>query len=520
VFANGRSAWNLATLLAAAYVLVCVHSSALLFQDYPAHLARAVVMEDLFFHHGAQFDAAFQYQFMIIPYILGDLILIAAVHLFGTTAATAIWTTLTLLSLPLAVLFYLWASRTVLDNRAIVLMLCLYLSTDWFFLLGFLNFRLAVALIIFALALVQGLRRQWSVGTFAGYCVLVALGYLMHLAFLVFLAAAVGATGLLRLYLRTTRLRRELAFCTPIGVVLAWHVGSSAYYPAQHEVIAAKYVWGTLHWKLRRLDWDLIRFDERVDVMFILVLAIGLLWTIRRRLTRGALANRDMLDMLVLATTFLALYFVFPMTYGDPGYVDVRALALAGPCLILFAMQLQDNSTQRRSPNNRAVMAAAVFAVANLLYFWKGAAADSAWLTQYRSVVAALPRGASVLPVYTRIREGTRFRYREVDSFAVIDRGAYIPYMFSGDQGQPMKYFRYVNRRYAPPDNWYTEASSMPVDWQAIACDYEFLLVLKPFEPSRIGLATKTVAESSSATLLSVDRNLCSSVPGLTEKQG
>jgi len=92
--------------------------------------------------------------------------------------------------------------------------------------------------------------------------------------------------------------------------------------------------------------------------------------------------------------------------------------------------------------------------------------------------------------------------------------------MFSGDQGQPMKYFRYVNRRYAPPDNWYTEASSMPVDWQAIACDYEFLLVLKPFEPSRIGLATKTVAESSSATLLSVDRNLCSSVPGLTEKQG
>jgi len=51
----------------------------------------------------------------------------------------------------------------------------------------------------------------------------VLLDYLMHLSPTVFLVAALGVTGLLRLYWRTTRLRTEVALFIPVLIILAYH---------------------------------------------------------------------------------------------------------------------------------------------------------------------------------------------------------------------------------------------------------------------------------------------------------
>jgi hypothetical protein len=91
-----------------------------------------------------------------------------------------------------------------------------------------------------------------------------------------------------------------------------------------------------------------------------------------------------------------------------------------------------------------------------------------------------------------------------MSSYAVTDRAALEPYLFSGDAGHPMKYFRYRQRPPAPPQRWYNAGIPEPVDWRAIACSYDFLLIDKPYDPARIEVRTSPVAENASAALLAI----------------
>jgi hypothetical protein len=48
-----------------------------------------------------------------------------------------------------------------------------------------------------------------------------------------------------------------------------------------------------------------------------------------------------------------------------------------------------------------------------------------------------------------------------------------------------------------------------PVDWNRIACDYDFLLVTRPFDAAHIRVATTTAAANETAALLAVDKQEC-----------
>ena len=124
--------------------------------------------------------------------------------------------------------------------HVLVFLLALYLSTDLFFFLGFINFRYAVALTVAALALAQMLRRRYSLALFLTYCLAIAFGYLMHLAFVVFAAAAIGASGLFRLARRTTTVGSELTLLLPVG---ADHVIPSRWATGIHRDWNSRYVW-------------------------------------------------------------------------------------------------------------------------------------------------------------------------------------------------------------------------------------------------------------------------------------
>src|SRR6185312_699088 len=49
----------------------------------------------------------------------------------------------------------------------------------------------------------------------------------------------------------------------------------------------------------------------------------------------------------------------------------------------------------------------------------------------------------------------TYMPYVHAASFVVIDRGGMTPYLFGGDDGDPMIYFRYRHRPYEPKWMWY-----------------------------------------------------------------
>jgi hypothetical protein len=87
-----------------------------------------------------------------------------------------------------------------------------------------------------------------------------------------------------------------------------------------------------------------------------------------------------------------------------------------------------------------------------------------------------------------------------------MDRAALEPYVFAGDNGNPMKYFRYLNQPYDPPEVWYGDIPRDPVDWQRVAREYDFLVITKPFDPAIFKVASRTVADNSTATVLAIQK--------------
>jgi hypothetical protein len=495
---------------AAIYVFVFVRHSSLLFGDFPNHLARAKVMADLLLHGGKVFSAVFQCHLMMVPYVLGDVALMLAVNQVGTGGATLLWTLLALLSLPLAMLFYLRRLNVAAGTRAFVFLLGLYLASDWFYFAGFVSFRFSVALILVALALVRQLRSRWSAGLFIGYALVVICGYLTHLAFIAFLAAALCASAVQQLCDRKSAVSRELAIAAPVLVTLLWHWALPAIYGVQPASAGAHYFWAGLQGKVRALDWAFVRFNEPLDLLLMALFALCLLWPVRRWWRVRPFDEPAVRQALVIVAAWIAMYVMFPAHIGDAGYLDVRALAFVAPFIVVTIVSSQGPAAVAGARQPRFSVPCAVLVVAaNVLVLAPGVAADEQWLSGYRSAVASLPRGARVLPVYTWRQQGRWLKYRHVDSFVTLDRDGFIPTLFSGDHGQPMTYFRYLGQPYEPPADWYPAGQDTLVNWQAVACEYEFILAMKPFAEARIGPGIRPVMSNDVVSLLAIDKHGC-----------
>ena len=501
-----RLAWPAGLVALAAYCVLFILLSPLPVQDLPDHLARAVAMNDLLFHGGARFGGIFHFNLEWIPYLLSDLILTAGVALFGATGGAAFWILLVFLSLPCAALFYLRVRGIDARGRTLMLWVSLYLATDWFFLMGFLSYRVSVAMLIATLALVELWRRKPTAGLFALYAVAVVLDYLMHLAPIVFLFAALGTTGLLRLRERTTTLRTEIALFVPLLLVMLWHVAVAGHYREPGDPVASVYLWGTWASKFARVGSEFFHFAPWTDLLLVALLA-ACLWV-----RTGVPSWRDLrqplvLEFALLGVMFLAMYFVLPLGYSEAFYVDTRPLPLASFFLIAACLALPRRELEIGPKREAIAMGLAVLlAVANFAYLARHFIAEQTWITQYRDVVDTIPEHARVLPVYTRGGEGAVVPFLHVSGYISMDRAGIEPYVFAGDNGNPMKYFRYNHRPYDPSALWYGEIPRGAVDWNRVAREYDFVAVTKPYDPSTIKLATHPVAESPSATLLAIDK--------------
>ncbi len=498
-----------------AYTIVIAEFCATGLGDTPNHLARAYIMADLIFHHGAGFGAQFQFQFQAVPYVLPDLLLSVAVELLGPRIAVASWTVLTFLSVPAALLLYfrvtLGTKDTALfeDEGALFLLLCaVYLSTDLFFVVGFFVFNLGLACVIVILTVIELLRRRWSSGLFALYAGLVVAGYLIHLSTLVFLATIVAVSGVVRLWFRTTSWRHELLLLVPIVMVLAWHFGVAAHYRRHTDLAGQAYVWGTVNHKWVRAMVNFHRYGGRLDLYLEYLYVVCLLMLIGSRAWRDTFAAPRAIECLVVAAAFVGMYFVLPFSYNEASFIDIRALAPATLFLLLACLHLPRAQAlpvgSRRLPS-LAVMLALALSIVNLGYLGTHFVELSRWSMKYRALFASIPRGARVLPIYTA---QALQKFMEPSAIAVIDRQVFFPYLFSANAGQPMSYFRYVNLPYRPADDWYMRGPPL-VDWHEVACAYQYILVTQPFDLRRIGVTVNPMVETSSAALLAIEPHAC-----------
>lgn len=490
---TARSVLLLAVLM---YVGIIAWFTPLVIQDYPNHLARALVMEDLIFHHGAQFGSTYQYHFLFTPYVLGDLILAALTAVLGISVAGSVWVILTFLSLPLGLLAYLRAREVSPDVTVLMLFISLYLSTDTFFIMGFTEFRLSVAVVFVALALMELVRKRWSWAYYGAFVVVVITSYLTHLAATVFIGAAIGASAAWRLMLRETRASLESLLLAPVVVMIAWHELVAVNYRLPTDLMNQFFIWGTPRTKYLNLDWDLLRFNtyQELVVLALLVALLALAW--RDRVFRK---ERRVLESWAYAGVFLVLYIALPFAQSEASYIDVRTLALVPVFLILGMLNLPRRATRTGSA---AFYFAIALVAANLALLTFHFHKDSLWLARYRAIVAQVPKRADVLPIFTGIRVRSLYMDLHAGSFAVLDRHAEIPYLFSGDVGSPMKYFRYAHHPYAPTEFWYKEGKDHSVDWQRIRNTYQYALIMKPFDPARIPLQGQIVAQNETVELL------------------
>jgi hypothetical protein len=493
-----------AGLLLLGYVALLVTFSPLSLQDYPNHLARALVLADLVFRQGAHFGTLFQYHFLPTPYILGDLLLACAIECFGMQSAAALWSVVAFLSLPCALLWYLRTTTLSNDGKLLLFAASLYLSIDWFFLMGFLEFRLGVAVTLMVLAQAEYFRKHRSPLSWIGYVCLLSLGYATHLSTLLFSAILIGGTALFRLYGgKTRRLSTELWLVLPCGILLAFYFGIAVGYRQSDDLVENPYLWGPLWPKLDNLSGEFYRYGTRTDSALLLLFALCIVLYVDR--VRNWRADA-VAEHLMRAGLMLILYAALPRGYSEAYFVDVRAL----PLLTLFAVVAlicaeSPSSPQRAGRPALGVALALLLATLNLVYLGKHFAAHGRWLRDYRAVVARIPEGARVLPIYTQITDGHIFPFRHAFAFALIDRGARVPYLQTGDTGNPEKYIRYLQRPYAPTENWYNEPQSPAVDWRRIACEYDFILATEPFDAKRLGgLETKLVTKNASAALFAL----------------
>ena len=531
---NGKLGWTAALAICAAYLAFFVQLTSFPLQDYPNHVARGAVMADLLFHHGARFGEQFAVQPMAVPYILSDLLLTAGMELFGTNGGAGVFTALVLLSLPCALLLYMNVNGLAPRARPFVFMLSLYLSTDWFFLMGFMAFRLSIAALVVTVALADLLRRRWTVPTFCLYVVTLLLCYLIHLTWLVFFAVVLGVSGAVRWWFGTTSLRREIALFVPLLALLAWQFGFVQNVLPQGAGVSPLYrpEWGGLAQKVKSFLIEFGGFGGHLAEPMMVLLVLSLFWPIRHALRPQILMSPDVLEQLVIAAAFLAIYFILPRDTEYTAFDDIRALPVVVLCVIFAALRMPSQGAFATGP---VLVLAILLTTGNLAYLALHVGQNDAWLARYRAIVRSVPEGASVLTVYSG-PQATVMPSLHAGAFVVLDRRAITPYLFAGNRGDPMLYFRYRHPSYRPPEIWYDaqrlrnlggtsaghglqstsksasadgqqpwyETTAAP-DWGRIRCNYEFLLVTVPFDRTSIGLATRTVAMNQSAALLKID---------------
>lgn len=496
--AAGANKWGFGpiALLASAglYLLLCVSLPNAPLMDMPNHLARSHIIADFLFDDGRVFGEKFALSFQFAPYLAGDLILASIDRLFGSEWAARIWIAASVGLLPWSVWFVLGVKGASRTTQVLGSLLALYLATDWFFVSGFLNYRISVACVLFAYGWFCRAESTGSTQAYVAYTLMLIAGYSMHLSALIFSAAAVGTTLCLHVLRGRQSIARAIVFLLPAIVLLGMHFSLADASGGQRFATD----WGTVSSKLQRFASPVVRFDAKLEIgIFAIFLVTAVLPLLARRSAKPA---RSGAELLALAAMFAGLYLVLPYAHGGISDVDNRALPLAFLFLLLAGVGDSDLSPRVQAWQIRL---AALIVCVNFLYLSLEVVPQNHAMELYKDIARHAPAASLVLPVNTRPKIGRYESFTHAGSFVTSESTAVIPYLFTASGSANFAYFRSRHDHYAPSVFWYTRNDGA-VDWQTIKRTYDYLLVTHPYDSSRIPLAADVVDDNEVASLLKI----------------
>lgn len=459
--------------------------------DLPNHTARGLVIADLLFHGGKVFGNHFTLSLALEPYILGDLLLAILAELLPACVGQ-VTMALCFFSLPAAAWFFARCLRLPPWSCGAFAIAATFVATDFTFVLGFVQFRLSLPLLLLALGFAWQLLQRATAGAAVGYAICVVAGYLMHLAMPVLLVPALIALLLLPV-IEQPRERRRALLSMAAGLLTLPALLVSLGTWLSTPILAGATIRLPLEQKLQAALRVLSHFDTHLAwllCIFPVVVVVARAWQ-----------DRSAQLMVLVAASFGIAFMVLPAGQGTTWWIDARAVPLA----YLFTVFAGIAATEVRSgvcwlkPVVTGLLGA--ISLANLLSISGPLSIMDRDNATVREVLHALPEGAAVLPIVSRAAlERLQLHTAE---FAIGDRHAFTPYLFSGDQQLPQRHFRYRARPYAPSEDW--AIRSLPVEWSRIRETWPFLLVVGRLEDVSIPNDTQVMRANAMATLLRFD---------------
>jgi hypothetical protein len=413
--------------------------------DYPNHLARSFILTHLT-DPAFPFSNYFSADWGAYPYLGMDASLAVLGRLFPIETAGRVFLSLCALALPAAAWFFL---RQVNPGDDATGAWALLMAFNVFFLEGFLNFDLSLAVGLFAL----GLWLKWLAkpGIARWVVALVAFTALYFTHLLGF-----GISGLIVIaYLALSR-RAPRDWIRSGAVALP---GLAFYLHSSRVGLGVnKIVFHGLGDKLDSLQMILHGYSPALDWISLAALAAWFLaaWW-------GNSEFRWNVRWLVIAVILFALFWAIPWMWGEGSDLDIRVLPF------LFVAILATARVGRR--------AKWLVAIPLLLFAARTVSVTAHFAAAQRELAGlaesfnAVPPGALVLPIVEGDQDPIERPFTHFWAYGVIRRGWFSPYLMDAPGETPM---RIVHDSYTPEGFWNLVYDDPP-DWEQVQGDYEYV---------------------------------------------
>jgi hypothetical protein len=417
--------------------------------DYPNHLARSFVLAHLG-DPAYRFSQYYGAEWGFYPYLAMDVILLGLHPFLPPLVAGRMFLSLCVLGMPLASWFFLRQANPGEDHLALWGLLNAH---HIFFIYGFLNFYVSVAMCLVTLGLwLRYLERPSLLRWCALFLACTGLYFSHILGF--------GMAGLL-ITAYSFLARRKLR-----ELLLSWlaFVPGALFY-RHFSRVAESQTGGTIFHgfseKVDSLGFILRGYSARLDKITLAALAVFFLAAWWRNS-----AFRWNVRWLILAAGFFVLFWALPWAYGEGSELDTRVLP------VLFVLVL---AVARIGPHGwKLVPLALLFFVLRTANVTQNFAARQPELEGLAGSFSRTSPNARVLPIVQANWEEDPMDhpFAHFWAYGVIERGWFSPYLFD-TKGLMALRIRYDS--YTLDGFWDLDYSKESPDWKQMREDYDYV---------------------------------------------
>jgi len=420
--------------------------------DYPNHLARSFILTHLN-DPEFSFKQFYRSDWGLYPYLGMDAVLAVLGRFLPIETAGRVYLSIYVLALPAASWFFLRQTEPEESSKSLWALLIAY---NVFFLEGFLNFDLSVAVGFVALGLwLRWLKHPNLTGWIGALAAFTAL-YFTHLL-------GFGIAGLIvAAYLTISRSPlRDWIWSGALALPgMAFYLHSS-----RVGLSATKIVFHGLADKLDSLSLILHGYWPWLD------------WASLAALVAWFLAAwwhnpefRWDRKWIFVAAFLFAMFWAIPWMWGEGSDLDIRVLPFLFVVILATARFWQSAAAGKRVRRGGLVMLPLLLFAARTIsvtQHFRQAQPDLAGLARAFDVV---PRGALVLPIVEGDQDPIERPFTHFWAYGVIRRGWFSPYLMDAPGETPM---RIIHDSYTPDGFWDHVYADTP-DWQQVQNDYTY----------------------------------------------